>query len=103
MKLYVKDKDTGNKIYLRSIAPTRNKLSRKIGIKFYLRGNKYSIDDVFAETGVNSTTAGAIIGSLVGILGGPIGMIVSGSAGTVIGYIKDKDERTKMDVFNDSF
>lgn len=102
MRLYVLNRITNEKIYLKVEASTRPHLAKIIGKTFGVNGHKYSVNDVYAETGSSSTAAGAVVGGLLGILGGPIGILVAGGLGTIVGSGFDSDDKKKVRVFNNS-
>lgn len=100
MRLYVKDKNN-KKIYLRKKARSRYELAHKIGsARFTLRGNKYSVNDVKAEADTHDLATGAIIGGVIGLLGGPIGVLTGGTIGGLIGRSSDSDEINQVRTFN---
>jgi hypothetical protein len=102
MKLFVIDKESKRKIYLNVLASDRNELANIIGSpKFIVKGEKYHVNEVFAEP-ENNTAAGALIGGLVGVLGGPIGVLLGGTLGGIIGNNSDKKEKTLVEKFNNS-
>ena len=62
----------------------------------------YSNRNVFAEAEAGQTTGGAVLGGLVGLLGGPIGLILGGAAGAMLGAANENSEQTKANRFNQS-
>ena len=46
---------------------------------------------VFGETPENNTAAGAVIGGLIGLLGGPVGVLLGAAIGGLAGASKDVD------------
>lgn len=109
MRLYVRRcENCDKKIYLNVFAPTREKLREKIGEPFKLKCNHcgyvgtYLVDDVFAEKGAPSLPAGAIIGGLIGLLGGPLGLIIGGGFGAFLGATADENEERLVNRFNRS-
>lgn len=101
MKLFVRDNKT--KIYLRISAQTRGELQNKLGRRhFVVRGKKYSINDVQAETDNTNTAVGAILGGIIGAFGGPIGAITGGTLGGIVGSSSDSKEKQSVLIFNRS-
>lgn len=103
MKLYITDKQTGEKKYLGVSASSRGELFQILGsTSFILEGKVYDVNDVFAEIEDSNTTAGVVIGGLIGILGGPIGMITGATIGGIIGNSNDTTEKERISTFNSS-
>lgn len=103
MKLFVRDKISGTKIYLNILASTRSELAHIIGSTWFsLHGQQYHVHEVVAETESNSTAAGAVVGGLIGILGGPVGVLIGGALGGALGNENDKTEAGKVSRFNQS-
>ena len=48
--------------------------------------------DEYEEDNYDDTVGGGLLGLLVGVLGGPIGIIVGGAAGVLVGSLFDEDE-----------
>lgn len=69
---------------------------------FIIHGLSFSVNDVFAESDEGGLTAGAIIGGVIGLIAGPGGAIVGGTLGGLLGNSNDKDERNKVQRFNNS-
>ncbi len=104
MKLYVKGKKTGKKIYIKATAKSRSALAKKIGGSFFkIRSYKYSVNEVFAEKDGSDTATGAGIGGLIGLVGGPIGFIIGGTLGGLIGNSSDSTEEADVKNFNSSW
>lgn len=102
MKLYVIN-SINQKVYLNLVAPTRHALAYKIGNEFFnINGEVYSVWDVYAEGSSNSTAAGTVIGGLIGLLGGPIGLLTGGTIGALVGNNQDSEEKEKVNRFNRS-
>ena len=101
MRLFVINRQ-GKKVFLDIKASTRRELARKIGFKFYVKNQQYSIQDVEAESSSNDTAGGAVIGGLIGLLGGGIGMAIGGLAGGLIGGKSDENENKMIKNFNNS-
>ncbi|MCT4636577.1 MAG: hypothetical protein N4A72_02620 [Bacteroidales bacterium] len=101
MRLFVRNIN-GEKVVLDISASTRKQLASKIGFKFYVKGEPYTVDDVVAEPSSNDTAGGAVIGGLLGLLGGGVGVLIGGVAGGLIGGIRDEDEKKSINHFNNS-
>lgn len=102
MKLFVIDSNN-QKIYIRKVARTRYELSKKIGdTKFVIKGRKYTVNQVKAETDNSDTAAGVIIGGIIGIIAGPIGVIAGGTIGGLIGNSSESEEEKQVRNFNKS-
>lgn len=102
MKLYIKDPN-GNRIYIRHIAPSRPVLAQKLGARdFSLQGRRYTVNDVIAENDGTKTTAGAVIGGILGLIFGPVGVIGGGAIGGLIGNTSDTNEENQANEFNKS-
>lgn len=104
MKLYVNDKQTGERVYLNLTAPSRNELINKIGSHWFtINGQNFSVQEVYAEnTDGDNTTSGTVVGGLVGILGGPLGIFLGGLLGGAIGNSSDNSEKERVKLFNNS-
>ncbi|MBM7711846.1 DUF456 domain-containing protein [Enterococcus xiangfangensis] len=62
--------------------------------------HKFEIEDFLDFTGSNKSSAGGLIGMLVGILGGPIGILLGWFTGGMIGATQDaKEVRQATGVF----
>ncbi len=102
MKLFVTNPQ-GLKEYISISAYSRKDLANKIGGEWFtLSGNQYHVHHVVAEGDSNNLATGAVIGGLIGLLGGPIGLLIGGGLGTVIGGEEDKGESQKVNFFNQS-
>lgn len=63
-------------------------------------GHKFKIEDFLDFTGSNKSAAGGFIGMMVGILGGPLGILLGWFAGGMIGASKDaKEIRNAQTIF----
>ena len=102
MKLYVVDKNTNQKRYLREIAPNRQTLSRILGSSYFtLDGIGYSVDEVIAEAGTDSTAIGGILGGIIGAIGGAPGVVFGGLLGAAIGKKQEDDDIKAAETFNE--
>jgi hypothetical protein len=102
MKLFVCNRQN-QKIYIDIIAPTRRQLASIIGSQhFFIDRDYYTVNQVFAESENNDAVGGAVLGGLVGLLGGPVGLFFGGLAGGLIGKSRENDDETKVDKFNRS-
>jgi uncharacterized membrane protein len=53
---------------------------------------KITIKDQFGQASYEDTAGGGLLGLLVGVLGGPIGVLVGGATGVLIGSLFDEDD-----------
>jgi uncharacterized membrane protein len=53
---------------------------------------KITIKDQFGKESYDDTAGGGLLGLLVGVLGGPLGVLVGGATGVVIGSLFDEDD-----------
>ena len=53
---------------------------------------RVEIKDEVGDTGFEGTATGGIIGLIVGILGGPLGVLIGGATGLLIGSLYDLDD-----------
>lgn len=103
MKLYVLDKRTNQKTYLRVVAPDRIQLSRILGAPRFLIGkNIYTVYDVSAEPSSDSTAVGGFLGGLIGAVGGAPGVFIGGLLGVLIGQNQTNKENKEAEIFNGS-
>ena len=104
MRLFVRDKrNPKNKIYLKLLVPTRMELFNKLQRNhFIINEIRYNISEVVAESGTNSTRTGAVLGGVIGILGGPWGVAAGATAGGILGKQGDLKDQEKVDKFNNS-
>lgn len=103
MKIYIEDKETKEKIYLNVKANTRSELAKQLGSKRFKAKNKmYYVNQVRAERGSDNTSAGMILGGVLGLFGGPVGMAVGGALGTILGKEQDQKELKEVEEFNRS-
>lgn len=59
----------------------------------------YTKDDVEAEPKLGTVAGGAIVGGLIGLLGGPIGVILGGAAGAMLGANAEDEENRNVREF----
>lgn len=103
MKLYVTSPKTGKKISLMYTgATTKNIFYENLGsTKFKLGDEEFHINDVFA--GHNSSQVGLMFGGgIIGIFGGPFGIIIGALIGLWIAIKDDRIENLNVKMFNDS-
>ena len=53
---------------------------------------KITVKDQFGQESYEDTTGGGLLGLLVGVLGGPLGVLVGGVTGLLIGSLFDEDD-----------
>ena len=53
---------------------------------------KITIKDQFGQESYEDTAGGGLLGLLVGVLGGPIGVLVGGATGVMVGSLFDDDD-----------
>ncbi|WP_439672896.1 hypothetical protein AEMCBJ_33515 (plasmid) [Cupriavidus necator] len=104
MKLYVINKKNGKeKVFIRTIAPTRRALAEKLGGEaFKANGVIYYVNDVVAEKGSDNTSLGMLVGGVIGALGGGLGVAAGGVIGAMLGKEQDKKEEAEIAQFNGS-
>ena len=109
MRLFIRSCNRcGKRINLSVIASNRGQLANRIGHSFEIQCphcqdySFHTVDEVFAEPNPPSTPAGAILGGLVGLIGGPPGMLIGGVLGTLWGVNVDEGEKRSVDRFNRS-
>ena len=107
MKLYVEEKIKANKtgkiLYLDKNALTRKDLHRLLGEKeFYIKDQKYHIDQVRAKKTSENTALGMVLGGVLGLVGGTAGVVAGGTIGALFGKDSDIKEDQKIKKFNGS-
>lgn len=107
MRLYVRCGHCGHRTYLNIVVDTRIELETRIGSRYFTMScshcgisETYSVNDVFAEVGQSSLPAGAILGGLIGLIGGPMGALVGGTVGSIVGASADEEEKKRVRRFN---
>lgn len=104
MKLYVLNKVGNAKVFLRTVAPTRESLARQLGgTAFNANGITYYVNEVVAEKGSDNTSLGMLVGGVIGALGGGGGVAAGGLIGALLGKEQDKKEEAEVAEFNRSF
>lgn len=104
MKLYVRDiRNHNRQISLNIEATDRPHLAYILGSpEFFVEGEVYHVNQVYAVSDSNDLTTGAVIGGAIGLLGGPIGVAIGGLIGGAIGNTNDNAEADKVRRFNGS-
>jgi hypothetical protein len=97
MRIFVRD-SSGHRIYLETQVQCRSQLPQTFKIQCPTCGNiqVYNPNQIEAEPGMNATVGGTILGGLIGLLGGPFGLIVGGTVGGFLGIRFDEDERRRV-------
>jgi hypothetical protein len=104
MKLFVRNKKSNEPLYINVSVSSRYEFAVKYGSTFRLNdGFTYSIDDIYAESESGNTTAGMIIGGVLGLLAGPVGIVIGASLGGVVGNNNDETDKERVDNFNNSY
>lgn len=102
MKLYVKNKFTGQKTYLKQSASSRKELVERIGSpRFKFDNQVFSVSEVQAESSDNTATAMAA-GGVLGVVGGVPGVVIGGLIGALLGKSSDEEDKEKTEKFNRS-
>jgi uncharacterized membrane protein len=106
MRLFVINPDTSEKIYLKEQASSRQELADLLGrTKLRVKDKDFDISEVMAESGFDSTSAGAVAGGLVGALGIPAFAflpVIGSTIGAGIGLYKAVKELKRVEAFNRS-
>lgn len=103
MKLYVMTKNGSEKIFLRTVAPTKTALARNIGANMFdVNGTRYYVNQVVAEKGSDNTSVGMFVGGVIGALAGGMGVAAGGIIGALVGKEQDKKEDAEVIEFNRS-
>jgi len=100
MKLFVISPTTKSKHYLNHQSKNRADLVNDLGSdKFEINSERYSINDVKAESSDN--TAGAMAaGGVIGVAGGVPGVVIGGILGALFGKASDNEDKEKAEAFN---
>jgi uncharacterized membrane protein len=56
------------------------------------QNGQITIKDQFGEDSFENTAGGGLLGLLVGVLGGPLGVLVGGATGLLVGSLFDEDD-----------
>jgi len=104
MKYFICCKNCFNKFYINTHASVRSELpsSFNINCNYCNTSNHYLPFDVTAETYILGSQGMAILGGLVGILGGGAGALLGIGIGAAIGKNSEKKERLSIQRFNHS-
>jgi len=103
VRLYIENKNTGEKTHLRLTAKSRKELASSIGdFVFVVDGKQYHVMEVKAEQGADSATVAALVGGFVGALGGPAGVVLGSAIGAIIGSGQVNQEKKEVESFNGS-
>ena len=77
----LKELDSGGSVGARGAAVVTREQDGKITIK-----------DQFGQESYQDTAGGGLLGLLVGVLGGPLGVLVGGATGLLVGSLFDQDD-----------
>ena len=103
MRLYIEDKNTGEKVHLQLSAKSREELVHELGSTYFnVNDVQYKIEDVRAEVGADSATVAALIGGFIGALGGAPGVIAGSAIGAFLGSGQSAQEKKEAELFNES-
>lgn len=109
MRLFLCCNRCRRKIYLASNAKTRKELARQWTTSFNMHcpscryKTTYYVNSVFAERSVqNNSLSVAAIGGLVGLIGGPVGVLAGGAIGGLLGKNIDDSDYRAVIRFNNS-
>jgi len=99
MRLYVLCPNTLQRIYLDSVVEYRSQLApwftlncpHEHGVQ-----HEYNNNDVIPEPEGGMLTSGAVVVGLVGLLGGPIGIILGGASGATLGASAEEEEQRRI-------
>lgn len=103
MKLFIIDKNSRKKTYLRVTAPNRRELTKALRTATFVVGkNTYTVNEVTAEPSADSAAVGGLLGGVIGAAGGAPGVIIGGLLGAAIGQNQTQKEVKDAAVFNGS-
>jgi len=84
-------------------AYSRGHLFEQLGsMTFFIDNFQYSINDVVALPDKTNLTGGAILGGLIGLIGGPAWILGGTFLGGIIGNNEDQKEEYRVEFFNSS-
>lgn len=104
MRLYVICPNTNQRIYLSFVVERRSQIYESFTVRcpYDEQTHSYGREDVEAEPTIGSSIGGAILGGIVGgLLAGPIGAILGGGAGLLMGSNAEEEERRRVRRFNE--
>lgn len=108
MRLYVECHNCGFQTYLSVVEETRNALENYLGSQYFSIdcsycdiADTYSVNEVFAERGSSTVPGVAMLGGIAGaLILGPIGILLGGGAGALLGDLGDTQEENRINRFN---
>lgn len=102
MRLFVKCPSTKKRIYLSINVESRRDLPKRFSIKcpYESAHHEYKRIDVCAEPEKGTQVGGALLGGLIGLVGGPLGLVIGGLAGAFLGDRIEKSEASEAHAFN---
>jgi len=100
MNLYVTYE--GKDVPLDYKAATRCELACKTGHAFRIADHHYTVNDVYAKPNSGHVTVAIIVFGILGLLGGPFGVLIGCTIGFAIGEFHANEERAKARIFNES-
>lgn len=100
MYLYVLNKQSNKKTYLKPKAGSKRDFANMLGSEqFLLKEQVYSVADIVAQHRDNMYI-GAAIGGIVGIIAGIPGIVIGSIVGAMVDKNKDVEDRMKTQRFN---
>lgn len=110
MRLYINCYNCQCRIYLASNANSRFQLAQVWGRVFSIQcpncgaNYNYSVNQVYAEKATERRTIPiAILGGLIGLFGGPTGVLAGSTVGGILGNSIDEKEEILIKKFNTQF
>ena len=93
-----------NKHYLAipSAGASKYHIYKSWGYRFKILDVEYSVNDITAEPTTSLFTR-SILCAFLGMLAGPIGVIIGAAFGYCIGLHEERKEQYKVDAFNNTF
>ena len=103
MKLYIPSRINNQKICIDSIAQIRNDLRIQFGgDRFMCDGYEYDVSEVWAEPEFIKLAGPVAALSILGVLAGPLGIIIGLGVGGALGSKQAVKDRDMANVFNNT-
>ncbi|WP_259518614.1 hypothetical protein [Halanaeroarchaeum sp. HSR-CO] len=104
MRVFVECPQCQTKIYLEDVYESPDKYPEDFELECENGHiNTFGRPDLIAETGVNSSLAGAVLGGAAGALGGPLGVALGAGLGSILGQNQDQEDGEKVRNFNEKY